>query len=196
MLRYRPQLPTLVQTPPDGDLWLRELKHDGYRMGLLLDRGRARWVSRHGRDWTAELRAIGASAGDLPARAALLDGEVVLLLPSGRSSFQGLQNAFRGGCGRGHLAYYAFDLLHLDGENVAALPLEQRKKRLRDLFPPCPPARRCGTATTSSPADRSCSSTPASLASKASCRSGETYPIALAAATAGSRRSACSGRSS
>lgn len=41
MLAYRPQLPTVVASPPAGEAWLNELKHDGYRMGIRA-RGRKR----------------------------------------------------------------------------------------------------------------------------------------------------------
>jgi ATP-dependent DNA ligase len=37
-----PQLTQLVDTAPDGDQWLHEIKYDGYRMHARLDRGIAR----------------------------------------------------------------------------------------------------------------------------------------------------------
>jgi hypothetical protein len=36
--------------------------------------------------------------------------------------------------GGGHRTYFAFDLLHLDGEDVARLPLAERKARLAALL--------------------------------------------------------------
>ena len=47
-----PQLATLVREPPQGDEWLHELKFDGYRMLCHLHRGKARFWSRNGKDWT------------------------------------------------------------------------------------------------------------------------------------------------
>jgi bifunctional non-homologous end joining protein LigD len=54
------------------------------------------------------------------------------VLPSGLTSFQALQNSFRGGAT--NLIYFAFDLLFIDGEDLRALPLEQRKARLQSLL--------------------------------------------------------------
>jgi len=47
-----PQLATLVKEPPKGDQWLHELKFDGYRMICHLHRGKVRFWSRNGKDWT------------------------------------------------------------------------------------------------------------------------------------------------
>ena len=47
-----PQLATLVPAPPNGDAWLHELKFDGYRMLCHLNRGKSRFWSRNGKDWT------------------------------------------------------------------------------------------------------------------------------------------------
>ena len=50
--RVAPQLTQLVETAPDGDGWLNELKYDGYRMHARLDRGAVKLLSRTGLDWT------------------------------------------------------------------------------------------------------------------------------------------------
>ena len=63
----------------------------------------------------------------MPVDSAILDGELVALLPSGISSFQALQNAGKLGSDA-KLVYYAFDLLYLDGYDLRRLPLEQRKR--------------------------------------------------------------------
>jgi bifunctional non-homologous end joining protein LigD len=47
-----PQLATLVKEPPSGNHWLHELKFDGYRMLCRVDRGKVRFWSRNGKDWT------------------------------------------------------------------------------------------------------------------------------------------------
>ena len=131
--RFEPQLATLVRTPPEGDEWLHELKYDGYRIGCRLDGRNVSLVSRNGKDWTDRFPDVCAAAAELPVRRALLDGEVAVLLPDGRTSFQALQNVFSGG-ERANLVYFVFDLLHVDGEDVARLPLEQRKTRLAALL--------------------------------------------------------------
>jgi len=47
-----PEMPTLVPEPPSGEGWIHEIKHDGYRTLILIDRRKVRALSRHGRDWT------------------------------------------------------------------------------------------------------------------------------------------------
>jgi bifunctional non-homologous end joining protein LigD len=131
---YQPQLATLVSVPPSGDEWLHEIKLDGYRIGCLIHKGRATLITRNGNDWTAAYPEIASAALDLPVRDALIDGEVVILLPDGRTSFQALQNASSGKAARDTLVYFVFDLLHLNGEHVARLPLGERKARLRTLI--------------------------------------------------------------
>jgi bifunctional non-homologous end joining protein LigD len=113
---------------------VHELKLDGFRMGVLVaGRGERREVmviSRNGTDYTAAFPEIVEAAMELRATAAVLDGEVVVLDERGRSSFQRLQQL---GTSRRGLAFFAFDLLALDGEDLKPLPLEERKRRLETL---------------------------------------------------------------
>src|SRR5687767_15175749 len=92
---------------------------------------RARIISRRGTEYTADFSEIVVAAKKLPAKAAVLDGEVVVLDERGRSSFQLLQQL---GASRRGLAYFAFDLLMLDGEDLKPLPLQERKRRLEQLI--------------------------------------------------------------
>jgi len=128
------QLATLVDHPPEGDEWLHEQKFDGYRILAVLEPGRVRLLSRRFKDWTAEFPTISHAVAELPARRAILDGEVAVLLPDGRTSFQGLQNAFGGQ--DPNLVYFVFDLLAIQDESLVGLPLEQRKARLAALVQP------------------------------------------------------------
>jgi bifunctional non-homologous end joining protein LigD len=132
--RFAAQLATLVKAPPTGNQWLHELKYDGYRIGCRIDRGAVRLLSRNGKDWTDRFPSVRAAAAELPVQGALLDGEVAVVLPDGRTSFQALQNAAAGARAAGETVYYVFDLLHLDGDDVSALPLEERKARLQRLL--------------------------------------------------------------
>src|SRR4030095_5633662 len=86
-----PQLATLVKEPPAGDQWLHELKFDGYRMICHLSRGKARFWSRNGKDWTDKFPNLADALKAFPATTAILDGEVVVVDKAGRSSFQKLQ---------------------------------------------------------------------------------------------------------
>jgi len=129
---YVPQLATLVKAPPSGDEWLHEIKYDGYRIGCRIRRGRVTLLSRNGKDWTAAFPEIVDAAAALDVDDTLLDGEVAMVLPDGRTSFQALQNAAVGS--RSSLAYFVFDLLRVNGERLERLPLEERKTRLRTLL--------------------------------------------------------------
>jgi bifunctional non-homologous end joining protein LigD len=130
-----PQLATLVSSPPEGDNWVHEIKFDGYRLLAHLDHGRVKLLTRTQQDWTHKYRPIVERLAELPVDAALLDGELVALLPSGVSSFQALQNAGKSGAEM-HLAYYAFDLLHLSGFDLRKATLAERKRLLAELLPP------------------------------------------------------------
>ena len=46
------EIPTPVPEPQPGADWIHEIKHDGYRTLIVIDRGKVRAFSRHGRDWT------------------------------------------------------------------------------------------------------------------------------------------------
>lgn len=125
------QLATLVDAAPEGDEWLHEQKFDGYRIVAELHDGRVRLLSRRFKDWTAEFPSIAAAVATLPVERAILDGEVAAVLPDGRTSFQALQQALGGG---GTLAYFVFDVLAIDREDLTSRPLEERKARLRALL--------------------------------------------------------------
>jgi bifunctional non-homologous end joining protein LigD len=128
-----PQLATLVEAPPKGPEWIYEVKLDGYRAIGLCESHEAAMISRNGKDWTSSMGTIARAIERLPVKSAVLDGEVVVQNDDGTTSFQKLQNAL--GEGRDDLlSYYVFDLLFLDGEDVAGLPLLERKKRLKTLL--------------------------------------------------------------
>ena len=138
---YHPQLATLVQEPPSGDNWLHEIKFDGYRIGCRILNGHATLISRNGQDWTDRFSDIGDAAVKLDVQDALLDGEVAVILPDGRTSFQDLQQVVAGRGDRASLVYFVFDLLHFAGEPLDHLPLDARKARLRSLTPEQPTGR-------------------------------------------------------
>jgi bifunctional non-homologous end joining protein LigD len=128
-----PELTTLVDRVPAGDEWLNEIKFDGYRALCRIEAGRARLFTREGNDWTSRFAALAQTAADLPVDRAFLDGEVVVLEKDGASNFQALQEAL-GDKKTDRLIYFVFDLLHLDGYDLRALPLIQRKEILAELL--------------------------------------------------------------
>ena len=133
-----PQLATLVDAPPEGPEWLHEIKLDGYRMLGRIERDSARLVTRNGLDWTDRFADLAAELAALPARSALLDGEVVVFDREGRTSFQALQGALGRKSSADAVHFAAFDCLHLDGRDVRAAPLIERKQLLRVLLSRAP----------------------------------------------------------
>jgi bifunctional non-homologous end joining protein LigD len=128
-----PCLATLTDTAPADPAWLHEIKFDGYRLQARLDGGKVRLLTRRGLDWTDKFGRIAAALAKLPANKALIDGEVVVEGENGVSSFSLLQQALKDGADE-RMIFYAFDLMHLDGADLAGLPLAARKDALERLL--------------------------------------------------------------
>jgi len=129
-----PELATLVDACPEGDDWLHEIKYDGYRMLCRVDRGKVRIYSRNGKEWTPALATIASVVQRLRLKSAWLDGEVTVMAPNGRTSFQQLQNALADPT-IGTLTYFVFDVPFLDGYDLRGVVLKERKRLLRALIP-------------------------------------------------------------
>ncbi len=128
-----PQLASEAATPPVGEHWVHELKLDGYRIQAHIDKsGKVRLYTRSGLDWTHRMPSIAREVGKLSVESAILDGEVVVLLEDGQSSFAKLQAAFDEGAAH-PLTYFAFDLLLLNGHNLRQEPLTERKEILSQM---------------------------------------------------------------
>jgi bifunctional non-homologous end joining protein LigD len=129
--RYAPMLATLAEEVPRGVGWTFEVKWDGYRAIARLAGGDVTLTSRKGNDLTTRFSGV---ARELPKAVktpdCVLDGEVCALDESGRSSFSAMQQGKPGT----PIVYYAFDVLEIDGEPVADLPLVERRKRLEGLL--------------------------------------------------------------
>jgi bifunctional non-homologous end joining protein LigD len=126
-----PQLCASVERPPNSEGWCHEVKFDGYRVQLRIEDGKPALLTRKGLDWTDKFGAIAKAAKTLPD--ALIDGEIVALDHRGVPSFSALQAAIADGKTSG-LIFFAFDLLFAGGEDVRALPLRERKQRLKRLL--------------------------------------------------------------
>jgi bifunctional non-homologous end joining protein LigD len=129
-------IPPCLATPrrraPRGDGWVHELALEGLRMQAHLVRGRVTLLSADGLDDTRRLAPIAAALAQLPANDAVLDGMAVAQV-KGRASLRALQaDLARGRADR--MTYYAFDLLHLDGFDLRAAHLVERKRVLTELI--------------------------------------------------------------
>lgn len=122
-------------TDPD---WIFEVKWDGTRALCFYEGGTFKLQNRRLYDTTYRYPEVRIAA---KAKRAIFDGEVVIMW-EGRPSFEMLQK-------REHLAsaediariakklpatYVAFDILYLDGRDLTAKPLMERKKILADVF--------------------------------------------------------------
>ena len=131
-----PQLATLVDAVPSGSDWLFEYKYDGYRLLLATGEANATAFTRNGNDWTDKFKGIARAAAALPA-GCLIDGEAVALGKNGKPDFGLLQMSLKDG--NADLAFYAFDLLVDQGEDITGLTNLQRKERLAALLKGAPP---------------------------------------------------------
>jgi bifunctional non-homologous end joining protein LigD len=128
-----PCLATLVAKAPDDNRWEHEIKFDGYRIQARLDRGKVKLMTRKGLDWTKRFPAVAKDVAALRAKAALIDGELVVEDVHGVSSFSALQEDLKSGR-HGRMVLYAFDLMHLNGADLKPLPLYARKAALAGLL--------------------------------------------------------------
>jgi bifunctional non-homologous end joining protein LigD len=119
-----PMTARLVPVLPEGDDWRYEVKLDGYRALLLKEGDRVQLLSRNNNDLTAAYPGVRDAGRRLHAERAILDGEIVALDAQGRPSFQALQH--RSAHPAFTVVFYAFDLLHLNGEMLTRRPLLER----------------------------------------------------------------------
>jgi bifunctional non-homologous end joining protein LigD len=82
-----PCLPRAAEAPPSGPGWVRELKHDGFRI-LALRRGRSvRLLTRNGRDLADRFPQATAAIAALPVRSCVVDGEAIVCDDHGLAVF-------------------------------------------------------------------------------------------------------------
>jgi bifunctional non-homologous end joining protein LigD len=124
----QPMAARVVDHLPEGDDWMYEVKFDGYRALLMKNGERVQIRSRNDKDLTNTYPSVAASGHRLRAHQAVLDGEIVAVDANGRPSFQALQHR---AAHPGHsIAFYAFDLLHLAGEDLTGATLQERRAQL------------------------------------------------------------------
>jgi DNA ligase-1 len=147
---YEPVEPMLASPAHDVDVALTalgsavlEYKLDGARVQIHKGSAGVRVFSRTGRDVTASVPEVEAAIAALPAHAAILDGEVLALTTGGRARpFQDTMRRFGRKLDVANLKHalplslFAFDCLHVDGEDLIDRPLAERLERLARVVPP------------------------------------------------------------
>ena len=129
-----PALATLAAKAPAGSKWIHEIKFDGYRLQARIEGGRVKLLTRSGLDWTKKFgEPVVEALRALPVQDALIDGELVVENAAGASDFSALQEALSQSRTDG-FSYFVFDLLHLDGHDLIACKLVDRKAALARLI--------------------------------------------------------------
>jgi bifunctional non-homologous end joining protein LigD len=136
-----PMKATLGTLPHDDEGWAYEIKWDGYRTIAFVDRragrgttaaGRAvprlRLQSSRGLDVTIKYPEMSGLAEAVGAERAVLDGELVVLDDDGAPRFELIQRH------ESQVAFYVFDVLHVDGHDTIGLVYERRRELLADLL--------------------------------------------------------------
>ena len=149
-----PMKATLATEPFSDPEWLFEVKWDGYRVETVMKGKQVRLYTRRRQDAANYFPDLAAATGWIEAEEAIVDGEVVALDAQGRPRFSLLQDHTGIRTGRvpggkrrsesAQIVYQAFDLLHLDGRSLLAVPLEERKRLLRSRLRPHPLVRYAG----------------------------------------------------
>jgi ATP-dependent DNA ligase len=86
-----PMSPCLTIEVPEGVRWLHELKYDGYRTELIVERRETRAFTRRGYDWTDTYSSLVKATRDLACDIAILDGEVIVQDACGVADFYQLR---------------------------------------------------------------------------------------------------------
>ena len=139
-----PMLASAADAPFSDPAWLFEPKLDGVRAIALVRDGNARLLARSGLDATHQYPALAEELARQPAYELALDGEIVALDEEGRPSFELLQQRLnltaeadiRRAEAEVPVLYYVFDLLYVDGYNLAHVGLKHRKTLLERILLP------------------------------------------------------------
>jgi len=135
----KPMLCTLVAEPFDNPEWVFEPKYDGLRVLGRFDGEQLTLLSRNEASQNAQFPEIADALRESLKQPAIVDGEVVCFDERGRTSFRLLQQRFhlknegeiRARMEKYPAYIYLFDLLYLERYEVTGLPLEERKRLLR-----------------------------------------------------------------
>jgi bifunctional non-homologous end joining protein LigD len=127
-----PMLATLVDEAFHEPGWIYEIKWDGYRALSYINKGEADIRSRNNKSFNDKFYPIHNALQNWKVNA-VVDGEIIVMNQKGAADFSDLQG-WRSEAD-GHLAYYIFDILWLNGEDLTQKPLIERKEILRSVIP-------------------------------------------------------------
>lgn len=130
--------PTLVAEPPSGEIWLHEIKFDGYRLQVRVVAGEVTIRTRNGHDWMDRFPEIVREAATLPD--CILDAELSALRPDGQSDFSRLRAAISPGKTR-DLVLFVFDILWRGQDDLRRFELQDRKAILERILEAAPGVR-------------------------------------------------------
>ena len=116
-------------SPFDDPEWIYEIKHDGFRALAVIEQGQCRFFSRKKHRLTGYRDLREALAKEVNGEVVILDEELVVTDHLGRSNFAAMMTR------RKQVRYFAFDLLHVDGEDLRSWPLLRRKEKLKRILP-------------------------------------------------------------
>jgi bifunctional non-homologous end joining protein LigD len=146
-----PCKPSLKPKLPVGDKWQYEIKFDGYRTQLHLRGGNTTVLTSSELDWSDKFATIAEAAKQIPASAAVIDGEIVVQNEKGIPDFGTLRAAI--GREPDRLLFYAFDLSHLDGIDLRGAALSDRRRVLAMLIKKLPRTHIILSETINEPVD-------------------------------------------
>jgi bifunctional non-homologous end joining protein LigD len=131
-----PMKARLVERPLPGD-WIYEIKHDGFRALAIKNGSDLQLLSRNQKELGGKFPEVARAVGKIKAKDFIIDGEIVAVEDTGKSSFQLLQ-AYDLGEARPPILFYAFDLVRLNGKDYLREPLTVRKAALEKLLEKSP----------------------------------------------------------
>ena len=112
--------------------WMWEPKLDGYRALAFVDAKGVQLRSRRGLELAQDFPRLAAELAKQSVNAMVLDGEIVAFDPSGKPSFNALQNRSP------QTVFYCFDLLNFEGIDLRKLVYADRRRYLAQCLLPSP----------------------------------------------------------
>ena len=139
-----PMMASLADRPPSGEKWLYEIKWDGVRAICFIEDGRLRIFSRTGNRAEQQYPELTVLPHYIDAESAILDGEIAVLDEQGRSGFSLIQprisvtdpNTIAHLARKTPATLFLFDLIYLNGYDLRAVPLLERKRTLESILKP------------------------------------------------------------